>query len=183
MDALARPWVTLDRIHEQTTATGVGRQIATGAARLRRRRRDVAGRVQRRDGTGSGRRRCRAETDDDRRRRRRRGHDPGRGHRERDPLFPRRRLRHRLGGSFGAVGDRTGPANGAKAITVDYRLAPEHPYPAAVEDARAAYEGLLGQGVDAGQIALAGESAGAGWRWPRSSRCETPACRCPAVPS
>jgi epsilon-lactone hydrolase len=51
---------------------------------------------------------------------------------------------------------------GAKAVTVDYRLGPEHPHPAAVEDARAAYEGLLGQGIDPGQIALAGESAGGG---------------------
>jgi epsilon-lactone hydrolase len=51
---------------------------------------------------------------------------------------------------------------GAKAITVEYRLAPEHPYPAAVEDAQAAYEGLLAQGIDPGQIALAGESAGGG---------------------
>jgi epsilon-lactone hydrolase len=50
----------------------------------------------------------------------------------------------------------------AKAFTLDYRLAPEHPYPAAVEDAQAAYEGLLGQGIDPGQIALAGESAGGG---------------------
>jgi len=50
----------------------------------------------------------------------------------------------------------------AKAITLDYRLAPEHPYPAAVEDARAAYEGLLERGVDPGQIALAGDSAGGG---------------------
>jgi monoterpene epsilon-lactone hydrolase len=51
---------------------------------------------------------------------------------------------------------------GVNAITLDYRLAPEHPYPAAVEDARAAYEGLLKQGVDPGQIVLAGESAGGG---------------------
>jgi acetyl esterase/lipase len=49
-----------------------------------------------------------------------------------------------------------------KVITVDYRLAPENPYPAALQDARAAYEGLLEQGIDPGRIALAGESAGAG---------------------
>ena len=49
-----------------------------------------------------------------------------------------------------------------RVITVDYRLAPENPYPAALQDARAAYEGLLKQGVDPGRIALAGESAGAG---------------------
>jgi monoterpene epsilon-lactone hydrolase len=51
---------------------------------------------------------------------------------------------------------------GARAITLEYRLAPEHPYPAAVEDARAAYEGLLAHGIAPGQIAFAGESAGAG---------------------
>ncbi len=59
------------------------------------------------------------------------------------------------------VGDLVRRA-GTRAITLEYRLGPEHPYPAAVEDARAAYDGLLAQGIAPAQIALAGESAGAG---------------------
>jgi acetyl esterase/lipase len=50
----------------------------------------------------------------------------------------------------------------AKVISVDYRLAPEHPYPAAVEDALAAYEALLDDGIAPSDIAFAGESAGGG---------------------
>ncbi len=50
----------------------------------------------------------------------------------------------------------------ARVLVVDYRLAPEHPFPAAVEDAVAAYEWLIAQGTNAGSIAIAGDSAGGG---------------------
>ncbi len=49
-----------------------------------------------------------------------------------------------------------------RVLSVAYRLAPEHPFPAALEDALAAYRYLLDQGWAAGQISLVGESAGGG---------------------
>ena len=50
----------------------------------------------------------------------------------------------------------------ARVFAPDYRLAPEHPFPAAVDDAVAAYRWLLEQGISADSMALAGDSAGGG---------------------
>jgi len=50
----------------------------------------------------------------------------------------------------------------ARVFVADYRLAPEHPHPAAVEDAVAACRGLLEEGVAAGDLVIAGDSAGGG---------------------
>jgi phosphinothricin tripeptide acetyl hydrolase len=53
-------------------------------------------------------------------------------------------------------------AGQASALLLDYRLAPEHPYPAAVDDATAAYRWLLDQGIAPGHIVIGGDSAGGG---------------------
>jgi acetyl esterase/lipase len=57
---------------------------------------------------------------------------------------------------------RLSRASGAAALGVDYRLAPEHPFPAAVDDAIAAYNWALGHGFEPSNIVLAGDSAGGG---------------------
>jgi epsilon-lactone hydrolase len=69
-----------------------------------------------------------------------------------------------LGDAFLAadLASQIGRRTRAKVISVDYRLAPEHPYPAAVDDALAAYKALLQNGTAPSDIAFAGESAGGG---------------------
>ena len=57
---------------------------------------------------------------------------------------------------------RLARAAGARVLVIDYRLAPEHPHPAAVEDSVAAYRFMLAQGLKAARIAVAGDSAGGG---------------------
>ena len=68
-------------------------------------------------------------------------------------------------GSAGSHRDMTGRLSqtaGARVLSLNYRLAPEHPFPAPVDDAVAAYRWLLGQGIQASNIAIAGDSAGGG---------------------
>jgi epsilon-lactone hydrolase len=60
------------------------------------------------------------------------------------------------------LASQVGRRTHAKVISVDYRLAPEHPYPAAVDDAFAAYGALLNNGIAPADIAFAGDSAGGG---------------------
>ncbi len=55
-----------------------------------------------------------------------------------------------------------GVSKGMSVLTIDYRVAPEYPYPAALEDAVAAYRWLLDQGYFSEQIIVAGDSAGGG---------------------
>lgn len=53
-------------------------------------------------------------------------------------------------------------AANTRALLIDYRLAPEHPFPAGLEDARRTYLWLLAQGYDPKKIAIMGDSAGGG---------------------
>jgi monoterpene epsilon-lactone hydrolase len=75
---------------------------------------------------------------------------------------------HGGGFALGSAGTSVGLASdiarraGARAVSVEYRLAPEHPYPAGIDDAVSAYQALLGSGVDPSTVAFAGESAGGG---------------------
>jgi acetyl esterase/lipase len=55
-----------------------------------------------------------------------------------------------------------GLAGGCRALSVDYRLAPENPFPAALDDSLAAYRWLLKEGIDPAKIIIFGDSSGSG---------------------
>ncbi len=64
--------------------------------------------------------------------------------------------------SHRSLGWHLADAAGMRMLLVDYRLAPEHPFPAAVDDAAACYRFLLDEGYRPEHIAIAGDSAGGG---------------------
>jgi acetyl esterase/lipase len=81
---------------------------------------------------------------------------------------PRGTIFHIHGGGFalGSAGGSVGLASdlarrtGMRAVSVDYRLAPEHPYPAALQDVTVAYRALVEQAGGADHIVVSGESSG-----------------------
>ena len=64
--------------------------------------------------------------------------------------------------SHRAMVTEAGRAAQARTLAIDYRRTPEHPFPAALDDALHAYRWLLAQGVQPGRIAIGGDSAGGG---------------------
>jgi len=63
-------------------------------------------------------------------------------------------------GAYGRLAERLSAMTGMRVLLPDYRLAPEHPFPAAVDDCLVTYRWLLDRGVAADPFAVAGDSAG-----------------------
>lgn len=86
-----------------------------------------------------------------------------------------------------ALGANISHTVGARVLLIDYRLAPEHPHPAAVDDAVTAWRWLLKQGLDPKRMAISGDSAGGGLTFAtlialRDAGDPLPACAVPISP-
>ena len=90
-----------------------------------------------------------------------------------------RARRYSIATSSGASRPPRAPAS----FILDHRLAPEHPFPAALDDALKAYRRLVADGVDPRRMAVMGESSGGGLVLRCCSSCATRALRCRPQPS
>jgi acetyl esterase/lipase len=100
---------------------------------------------------------------------------------------------HGGGYAIGSIGTHRGLAAqishkaGVRVLLIDYRLAPEHPHPAAVDDAVTAWRWLLAQGFEPSRLAISGDSAGGGLTFAtlialRDAGDPLPACAAPISP-
>ena len=64
--------------------------------------------------------------------------------------------------AYRSYGSHLAAVLGARVLLVEYRRAPEHKFPKAVDDCFAVWESLLAEGIDTGRIVIAGDSAGGG---------------------
>jgi acetyl esterase/lipase len=64
--------------------------------------------------------------------------------------------------AYRSYGSHLAAVLGARVLLVEYRLAPEHKFPKAVDDCFTVWESLLAEGIDTGRIVIAGDSAGGG---------------------
>jgi acetyl esterase/lipase len=76
---------------------------------------------------------------------------------------------------------RVAAAARARVLAVDYRLAPEHPFPAALDDASTAYNWLLDDGADPARIVVMGDSAGGGLVFSLMLKLRDEGCRLPGA--
>ena len=89
--------------------------------------------------------------------------------------------------SHGGLAAQLSKSAKSRVLFVDYRLAPEHPFPAAADDGFAAYKWLLAQGYKPGRIAISGDSAGGGLCLStllaiKQNKLPLPACAAPLSP-
>ncbi len=84
-------------------------------------------------------------------------------------------------GTHRGLAARLAMAAQARVLLVDYRLAPEYPFPAALDDARAAYTWLLETGITPGHIVIGGDSAGGGLTLATAIRLRDEAAPLPAA--
>jgi hypothetical protein len=91
-----------------------------------------------------------------------------------------------VSGSPALYGDftwRIAAATRARTVILDHRLAPEHPFPAALDDAVTAYRALVADGVDPRRMAVLGESSGGGLVLAMLLKLRDEGFRLPAAPS